>query len=177
MIIDEKGKLFGKISIVDLLFLLILVAAVAGAVGMVGKVKNQTVLTENRAIVNIDPDAEALSVQMLLKEVRDITADALEVGDDVFESESGKFLGRIIAVDVQPAMKCATDVNGSVHWTDVPSRNDILITVEVPGKLTDKGYYSNNNQHLVYGSQFGIKTTKVQTIPILQEISVLRDGK
>lgn len=173
MIIDEKGKLFGKVSIVDLLFVLIVVVAIIGAVFMVNKIKSGKVLTENKGIVQLDDSMNRIQVKMLVKEIRQITVDSMAVGDKVFESETGKYLGEITAIDTEPSTSLLTDIHGHAAYKEVPGKFDMTLTIVTPGKQTDGGFYTANNQHLVYGSQYGIKTAKIQTIPQIAGLELL----
>lgn len=174
MILDEKGKLFGKISIVDILFLIVIVVGIAGAFVVFDKVKHNQVLTENKALVNVSESMDTLEIKLLLKEIRKMSLDAIKPGDDVFEMDTDKYLGKISRVEPQPAKALLTDLNGKMKYAEVPEKYDVYIYVETPGKQTETGFYTANNQHLVYGSQLGIKSTVVQTVPVIEDIQVTK---
>ncbi|MBE7009925.1 MAG: DUF4330 domain-containing protein [Ruminococcaceae bacterium] len=168
--LDKRGKLFGKVSIVDLLIVLVLIVAVLGAFSTYQKLSNKIVLTENKALLQ-NSALNTLEVQMRVKDVRDITVDALQVGDEVFANDTGKFLGTITAVATEPATKLIYDLSGQPHEAEIPEKKDVILTVHVPGSRLEGGYFTADNVQLVYDSSLTIKTTRIQTTPVLETIT------
>lgn len=170
MFMDQKGKLFGKISVIDLLVIVVVLVGIFGSCAAYQKVKSGKVLTENKALLKQDNTLDELEVTMRLKEVRSMTRDSVHVGDDVYAKDTNKFLGEIIEVKTEPAKRVVTGFDGTAKEAEVPERMDVILTVRVPGKRTDGGYFTGNNIHLVYDSAFEIKTPTIQTTPVIEGI-------
>ena len=49
--LDNKGRLFGKVSIVDLLVVVIIAVMLVGAFTAYQKIHNKSILTENKSLV------------------------------------------------------------------------------------------------------------------------------
>ncbi len=176
MFIDQKGKLFGKISIIDLLVIVFILAGIFGSYAVVQKVKGGKVLTENKALIKQDNTLDMLEVKMRLKEVRSMTRDSVHVGDEVYAKDTNKYLGEITDVIVEPAKRIITGFNGNAAEADVPERMDVVLVVQVPGKRTEGGYFTGNNIHLVYDSAFEVKTPTIQTTPVIEEIKIIKNN-
>ncbi len=167
--LDKKGKLFGKVSIVDLLVVCIVLIMAVGAYTAWQKISNKTVLTENKGLIQNNV-LDSLEVTMRLKEVRQLTMDAIHPGDDVYMKDTGKYLGEILSVTAEPATRLIYDTKGQPVNAEVPDRLDVILVVRVPGKRLENGYYTADNIHLVYDSAFEIKTPTIQTTPIIETI-------
>lgn len=169
MLLDKRGKLFGKVSIVDLLVILIVIVAILGGFATYHKLSGKTVLTENKGLLQNSP-LGVLEVQMRIKDVRQFTTDAICVGDEVFANDTGKRLGEITDIKTEPAKKLIYDKNGQAVHAEVPDKTDIIITVHVPGSRLEGGYFTADNVQLVYDSSVTIKTPRIQTTPIIETI-------
>ncbi len=170
--LDKKGKLFGKISIVDILIVCIVFVMIAGAFVAWQKINNNTVLTENKSLVQHSA-LDSLDVSMRLKGVRQMTVDALTIGDEVFMKDTGKYLGEIMEVTTEPATTLIHDLKGNAIYAETPERLDAIVVVRVPGKRLENGYFTSDNIQLVYNSSFEIKTPKIQTMPIIENINIV----
>lgn len=168
--LDNKGRLFGKISIVDLLVVIIVAVMLVGSFTAYQKIQNKTVLTEDRALIQNDA-LDTLEVTMRLEEVRQITLDAIHVGDEVYMKETGKRLGEITAVTSEPATRLIYDLKGQAVNAEVPMRYDVIMKVEVPGNRLENGYYTADNIQLVYDSAMEIVTPTIQTTPNIEIIT------
>lgn len=172
--LDNKGRLFGKVSIVDILVIVILVVAVIGGFSAYQKISNKTVLTENKGLIQ-NQALDMLEVNMRLGEVRQMTFDALSVGDEVFSKDTGKLLGTIQSIAQEPATRVIYDLKGKAQEVTVPDRMDVIITVHIPGNRLENGYYTADNIHLVYDSAMEIKTPAIQTTPKIETITLIED--
>ncbi|MBE7047913.1 MAG: DUF4330 domain-containing protein [Ruminococcaceae bacterium] len=170
--LDNKGKLFGKVSVIDLLVVCIVIIMAIGAYMSWQKINNKTVLTENKGLIQ-NSAADTLEVTMRLEEVRQITMDAIHIGDDVFMKDTGKFFGQVVDVYSEPAKRLIYSQDGTPIEAVVPNRLDVLMVVHVPGKRLENGYYTANNIHLVYDSSMEIKTPSIQTIPKIETIKTV----
>lgn len=170
--LDNKGRLFGKVSIVDLLVVVIIAVMLVGAFTAYQKIHNKSILTENKSLVQ-NNTLDTLEVTMRLKEVRQISMDAIHVGDEVYMKDTGKYLGEIIRVSSEPAKRLIYDLEGKAVNAEVPERLDVILQVRVPGKRLENGFYTADNIHLVYDSAMEVVTPSIQTTPSIETITII----
>ena len=53
----------------------------------------------------------------------------------------------------------------------------MTIVVDADGKRKDEGFYTDSNIHLLYGKEMEIKTSTIQTVPKVDEITVTKTSK
>lgn len=170
--LDKKGKLFGKISIVDILVVVMILVMVAGAFIAWQKINNNTVLTENKSLIQ-NNSLDSLDVSMRLKSVRQMTLDSIHVDDDVYMKDTGKYLGKVVSVSTEPTKQLIFDTKGNPILAETPERMDVIMVVRVPGKRLKNGFYTADNIQLVYNSSFEIVTPTIQTTPIIENITTV----
>ena len=95
-LIDNKGRIFGLINIIDLL-VIVLIVAVVGRFTLKSRQKSTGAVTTN------------IEVVVHVKEVRDATADIVKVGDIVKETKSNVVLGKVVDVKVNPSETLGRD--------------------------------------------------------------------
>lgn len=133
-IIDEKGRLFGKINLLDLVVLLA-VLAVAGRFGykyMAGR--------------NVVPTGEEKTIQMVMKfgAVADPTIKYVTKGTDMLDSKTGNYLGKVVAVRHEPASVVMTSEDGRTYQHLSKDRFDYYVTIEGPARISANGVTMNN---------------------------------
>jgi len=126
-LIDEKGRLFGKINVFDLAVMLIVVFALAGVYYKfvyMNRIVNQTG-SQTKAIVGFFITKEtAFNVD------DSFTADAVSVGDVIKELRSNTEIGTVIRKEVKPASKAAANSEGKLVLSEIPNQKDIFIYIE-----------------------------------------------
>ena len=120
--IDEKGRLFGKISVIDLSILLLVVFIAIGAF-LKFMVLEQTTITV---------EAAPVSYTLEITNVRDWTAHNIRAGDTLYVT--GTAVGTVRAVEMRPHRVTISSNDGTVWWGDVPER--YVVEVEVAGNAT-----------------------------------------
>ena len=160
MMINKEGKLFGKISIVDILAVLVIVVAAFGIYTRfyVGNEKVET-------------SASHIEYKMKVQEVRIGTAKALEdYKGPIYDTTTKEYIGDIVSVEYTDAVKGAETVNGQMRETTVPERYDCMVTVRVDGKINASGYYTATNQALAAGSSYIFESKAAKTTGRIYEI-------
>ncbi|MBQ9915356.1 MAG: DUF4330 domain-containing protein [Clostridia bacterium] len=97
MILDKKGKLFGKISIVDIFVILVVLVMCVGAFFTYQKINNREIMTENTGLIPSSV-ADTLEVTLRVSDVRQMTVDNIQKDDEVFFEDTGKYFGTITDV-------------------------------------------------------------------------------
>lgn len=134
-LVDKNGRLFGKISVIDVLVVLVVaVMAVAlraksDAPGIVAPEENVTITYQVKV--------NALPAHM---------AEALKVGDPVYEdgTSTNGSLGKVVNVQFSDGTRLATLSNGTLKMVPVEGTVDALVTVEAEGSVDENGIMLNH---------------------------------
>lgn len=173
MILDKKGKLFGKVSIIDLFVLLIIAIGVIGVFSTKSMLDKEKVLSQSgNMLISTSAKADKMEIAFEVKEVRSFTKDAIIVGDEVFVVSNDRFLGTVNRVESVPSKKTVVTTHGKVYEAEVPERYDVIIYVDANGKKKDEGYFTDSNIKLIIGGEMEVKTSTVQTTPRVKAITV-----
>ncbi len=118
-IVDEKGRLFGKVNVLDLIVVL-LILAVAGRFGL-----------RQFWAVDAAPDGEEKEIEIVvrLQAVAQPTIDFLPVGTELTDSRNNAKVGKIVAVRIEPALVVSQGDDGRVIETRSSDRFDYYLTV------------------------------------------------
>ena len=160
---DKNGKIFGKVSIIDLLVLL---AVIVGAIGF-------SVRFFSTAAENVNENTKCEYV-VEIQDVRAFTVDALAKKGVVTEKKSGGIIGEITNVESKKYALPHVLSNGRVILVDIPEKYSVEVTVVGEGNVTSGGYYIGENVELSVGStitmasKYANSTGKVKSIKILE---------
>lgn len=178
MIIDEKGKLFGKISVIDLCAILIVIVGIIGIFATKSKMDGGKIISDSsQMLISTSTKMDKLEIKLKVKGVRSMTRDAFVVGDDVYLTSTYELLGTVTRVESEPAMRNIVGDKGVVYSTIMPDRYDITIYLEADGKKTEEGYFTKTNFQLLYGRELEIVTSTVQTYPVIEDVTVKKTTK
>jgi len=149
--IDEKGRLFKKISIVDIL---IVVAILVLGAGFLYRQTSQTLGN----IIN--PDTP-FYVTIHGAGIRHFIVDSIDEGDMVFRRHSRQAIGEVIDIRVETAHDSLLRSDGTATLAPMEGRYDIFITVAAIGSITDLGFLVNGNDHIARGSEVELVSNRV----------------
>lgn len=163
----KDGKLFGKINLFDFaIVVLVIILIIAGATKF--KTFDKTV------------DASAMGkiqYTFLIKDVRSYTADALVSGDIVFDSATNINIGTITNVKKEPAKVTKSLADGSTKIFENEYKNDVILTIETPGTMSNTGYFANKSIELKVGSEKEIETLYMTSLGKVASISYIESEK
>lgn len=154
-IIDRNGRLFGKISIIDVLVILVVIVMAASLYFKKNQAHTGTAVTEQTIIF-----------QIRARGVDDFVADAILVGDGLYDqnySSGGRALGEITDIQVErdPGTKLADkQTNGTAGLLEAEDTVDMLITVKGSGLITGKSYSINRVYDLGVNSSRNYRTKR-----------------
>jgi len=136
-LVDEKGRLFGKISLIDfIVIVMVLVLAAAIYVRFFGR-------TETARATD-----ETFVYQVQVTNLREASVDNLRVGDKLFSAESGTEIGTITDVAASDAMLDVTRTDGTFAYTKSTNRKDVVLTLEASGVISEGRYYAGRTFEL-----------------------------
>ena len=153
-IIDQKGRLFGKVNLLDLVVVLAVVA-VAGRFGY------KAVTKEAAAPAG---ETKTIQVKFLLPSVTQPSVAFLRPGVDVYDSKSNAHMGKIVEATTKPSI-----ITGPEKEYESSTKVDLMITVEGTGRVTTNGS-SLGGIELRGGRLFELKTPEWAFQPVLVEL-------
>ena len=160
-IVDENGKLFGKINLVDLGIILLIVLAVA-AVGY--KVVRERFAGRVTATINYTICVEG---------VRQQSVDAISmVKENITDAENDDPIGDIIDVKQTAAEEFIEMADGEYKKAEYPDKYDLYITVETKGVTSNDGYFTSSGKKLLYGDTIGLNNGYSQMFGVVEHIEV-----
>ncbi|MBQ4381403.1 MAG: DUF4330 domain-containing protein [Oscillospiraceae bacterium] len=135
---DEKGRLFGKISVIDVIVVvLVIVLAVAVSSRFV-----------NKQVTTYTDTSVPFTFQVCFRGMRQVSVDQLQVGDRLYERETGTYLGKIASVEVKPNLRELTGQNGEYIIREAPDRFDAVVTLESEGFISGSRYFASGSYEL-----------------------------
>lgn len=135
--IDNKGKLFGKVSVIDLIVVVLICLAIFG----VYKRFN----SEATQIVNSN-----VKIRYVVKvmDIRMTSVDAIKKMGTTYDSVRNSKIGEIVEVTYEPYSIVVTKSNGELAKAVVPNKYIAYITIETDGKVASSGYLNPLNDVL-----------------------------
>lgn len=151
-LIDKNGRLFGKISVVDLLVAAVVIVLALALNFKRGQTHTGTSVAQQK-----------ITYQIQVPGIRTYVSDAIRVGDKLFEPErdTGGSLGEITDIQVSsPGTRLSELNDGSYENVPVEDSVDLLLTVRGDGILKDGHYLLNRvyelgvNSSRTYGTRY-----------------------
>lgn len=152
-IIDRNGRLFGKISVIDVLVILV-VALLAAALAF----------KSNQTHTGSSTDSTPITFQLRVNGERSCVADAIQVGDYLYDldNSSGGALGEIIDIETLPGSKVAEFSDGTKALAPMEDGVTLVLTVKGRGIISNNRYLINRVYNL------GVNTTRNYYTPYAQ---------
>jgi hypothetical protein len=140
-VIDKNGKLFGKISVIDIIVVALLVAAglffASRYLGSRG-----TAITPGGAL-------DLLEIKFYSEEVNDFVADAIAVGDAAKEFAQYASFGTVTAVESGPSITWVADSDANMFGRPKDGYNSVTVTMRARGKLDATGFSLDGTTYFV----------------------------
>ena len=159
---DKNGKLFGKISIVDLVVLLLIGVLAAGSI-----------YRFTSPATAVDRGNVAVNFTVRIDDVRDFTLANYHEGLRVYDRQAGQFLGHISGLRHAPHYQPVAAFDGTVINAYRPGRLTIYLDITAEGGRTTPGaVYIQGTYELTAGSLIYISTRYVQVSGFIHSIYV-----
>ncbi|MCL2843126.1 MAG: DUF4330 domain-containing protein [Oscillospiraceae bacterium] len=146
--IDETGRLFGKINVIDLGILLLVVFIAIGAFLKFAVLEQTTVTIE----------AAPVSYTLEITNVRDWTIRNIRVGDTLYVT--GTAVGTVVGIETRPHRVAVSSNDGAVWWGDVPERYVVEVEVEGTATVSDGRFLVSRTVPLSAGTSTTVFTTR-----------------
>ena len=143
MIIDKKGKLFGKINIIDLLLVLVIVAAV----GIFGY---KYISGNNGAVGGGSGVNGKAKVTFYTEEVSDFVVDGtIEIGAPVIDVNTSTVMGTIVDFKIEESHSYASDAEGKFVLSEKPEHSAVTVVIESDGAQMVNGIKIGSNKYYI----------------------------
>jgi len=146
--IDKKGRLFGKINVIDCCVVIVILLLAAGAFYKfhgLSKTSTNAVMQPVRYTIEV-------------KRIRDYIHQNVREGDTLFDKTSGNPIGTITKIESTPAKENVLCIDGEIRPGTVENRIDVILTIEANAVVSDKGVFVNRTYELNSNSERGIMT-------------------
>lgn len=152
-ILDEKGKLFGKLNLIDLIVVLVIIAVVAAVAWKLGG------STVTEAIAGND---HTIRYEVLCTRVDADTSEFAEshIGGQLM-SNGDMLDGHIVDCVVEPYTQVVLDSAGNAKQVEDPSYRNLRFTIEA-NVVEAANAYSIGSQELRVGKSHIVKTTELE---------------
>ena len=146
--IDKNGKLFGKISIIDIALIVVFLAAAAFALYKFG------IFTPAGSTAS---NAGKIRITFFQSEVNTFTAETVKLQDPVTDAVLNVDLGTIVDIKTGDSISWGKDKNGRQVQSSKAGYSSIYITSEVPGTIGSDGITIGGYKYYI-GDIFTIRT-------------------
>lgn len=145
-LIDGKGRLFGKINIVDLLIVLLILSIAAGAYVVFFGGSDKQVVETSKVVYDFE-----------ITNVNKDFVNAITPGDPIRDNVRGDELGTVVSKVSRKATMLNEDlINGRYVIAEVPDAYDVVITIEGKANITSANIIVGGAEVKV-GKKFSIK--------------------
>jgi hypothetical protein len=162
-IIDEKGRLFGFISVIDVIVLVAVIILGFAVFTRLGDQSNP-LITENTVPV---------TYTIKFQSVRYTVMDLMRPGDFLYAAETGAFVGTIVDVSAAEAEVMEWILDGTYVVASSQDRYDVTVTVEVPSTYSNGRYYADRVFELNANSEHRFNT---KYVTLLGYIATITEG-
>jgi len=149
--LDKNGKLFGKISIVDLVVILIILVVAAGGVYR---------FTAPGAAVSRGDATVDFTIR--IEGPRAFTLENYAPGLRVYDNRANQFIGHVVGFRYEPHTISRTLNDGRVIFAEWPDHVTIYLDVQAQGRYTDTGIYVEGTYEITANSVIMIRTRYVE---------------
>ena len=148
---DKNGRIFGKVSVVDIIIVLAVLVLGAG-------LAYRQLSREVRQIVSADA---VFYVTLESKQLRGFSVDAVSVGDVMYKQHDRQSLGVVKEIKVAPGVDYLLKSDGTAVLAEMEERYTAFITLECRGNINETGYFVNGNTHIAEGSEVVLVSNRV----------------
>jgi hypothetical protein len=157
--LDERGRIFGTVNIVDLLVLLVIAAVVVFAVVRTTGDASQTI---------------PMKVTYVVEEVRQATVDALTKAVQtkaVVRDDGGTKLGEVVEINASPTLKEQVTLEGELKAFESPVFSDVAIVLSGEGTIANSTVRIGNVPMRV-GKKVVLVGTGFEVQTVIMEVDV-----
>jgi hypothetical protein len=145
-IFNEKGKVFARYNILDLLIIAVILVLSLGGIYRISRA-NPT--------YSIKPKPIELKIIVYNREKNIV--NMVKDGDILKEYDTGTVLGEIKKVEVKPATTEVITTEGEIKIAEIPDRYDLIITIDGEVMVNENSIVCGNSE-LRIGNDLSLRT-------------------
>lgn len=136
-IINEKGKLFGLVNVIDLLIVFVVIIGVVGVLRYkdIGNIVSKLSSDESGSVY----------ITYSINGVKDVSVEGVSMGDTFFDEDSRQIIGPVIEKSATLSKISTTNSDGEFIYSEIPDRYDLLIKVKANGSWNTLEINVNND--------------------------------
>lgn len=138
-LIDENGRLFGFVSVID-----VLVVAVALVLAAALYTRNTALPIASAA----DP-MDDITYQVVISNMPAGRLESLREGDYLYDKETFNLVGKIVGIEVEDCVISMLKADGTYVMAPIDSRYNVTLTVEAKAMKDERGHFYINRNTLV----------------------------
>lgn len=162
-IIDNRGRLFGKINVIDFLLILVILAAVAFGV--------YKVTQDSGALPVLSPTKKVI-VEFYGNSIYPFVVENMNEGDTIRTLETNDVIGKLVSKRVEQAISLNATDDGRTVISKVPDKNLVYLQVEGEAKLVN-GILTIGQTPLLVGYDLKIKGTDFSIPSVISKVTVV----
>ncbi|MCL1995707.1 MAG: DUF4330 domain-containing protein [Defluviitaleaceae bacterium] len=137
--IDEKGKLFGYVSLIDIFVVVVIITIVVFGAMQLG----------NTGGIGVLETPQPLTMSFIIENLETFTADSISIGDPVFGVQTGVDFGHIVDIQRRPTIEYHSNNQGVLVASELPNHYQIIITAAFSGFPMQNGVWVMGHTFLV----------------------------
>lgn len=146
-LIDAQGRLFGVISVVDIVAVLVVAGLALMLANRFITPKNSTHYDSSGSGVNAN-DAKITFV-LCLSGMRETSAESIQPGDKVYNTAGGSLMGEVVETRREPFMQLVDNMDGTLKKLPTQDYCDLYVTIEGRCSVVDGHCYLDGASELV----------------------------
>ncbi|MGE5484557.1 MAG: DUF4330 domain-containing protein [Ignavibacteriales bacterium] len=162
-LIDSRGRILGKVNIIDLLIVVMVLTALYGF---------WHARSASTGLAALRGGTREIEATFVVSNVRPATSSVIKVGDKVNDSKTNTYLGEVTAVRVEPAEIAVTGPDGRIYESRSATRQDVWVTIRGQGRVSPNAITLGSNEIRI-GTQISLKTNIYAVQSTVMEINVL----
>ncbi|MFM1651988.1 DUF4330 domain-containing protein [Brevibacillus sp. B_LB10_24] len=158
--IDNRGRLFGKINLIDFLLILVVLAAIAFGVYKLNKGGELAILPTESKKVTVEFYGNALYP---------FQVENMKEGDFVRTLDTNDVIGTIVSIKKNDAINLVSTADGRTVISKIPDKYSVYIEVQGSAKLAN-GILMAGNTPLLVGNEFKIKSSSFTMNSVISKV-------
>ena len=138
-VIDENGRLFGLISIID-----VVVVAVAAVLAVALYTKDSAMPIASAA----DP-MQTIRYEVSIDNMPEGRLESLRVDDQIYDKETGNHMGTIKEIRSEDCVISMLKADGTYVMAPIEGRYNVKLTVEAQARVDERGHYYVNRANII----------------------------
>ncbi|WCN38488.1 DUF4330 domain-containing protein [Aneurinibacillus uraniidurans] len=162
-VIDEKGKFFGWINILDLFLIILLLGAAAFAA-----VK----FTHGDEIAVGPVTKKQVTYTLYNSAEHPFVVNQIKVGDIIRDKDKNVPIGKVVAVKVAPGKTAVPTADGRMVMSDVPEKLSVYITVQTNAVVQGGQAQGEGQTPLLAGNKVSVKGPKYMIETLISDVNL-----